>query len=188
MAEIADGAGYTVGALYSNFSGKRELFEAVLERERRRQFGRARSALDEIKGTTELAHELLQLDESGRRGWLLWLETVMEAQRTGTRPPVLDEDERESSDELARLLTSFTPGASDYRTLATALTALWRGWLLGSVATGDANAANLGKAIGWLVAGASARMAPPPGGAESDLEVLNASSTSGDSDSVPQSG
>ena len=41
VAEIAAEAGYTIGAIYSNFSGKRALFDAVFDRQVDQQFALA---------------------------------------------------------------------------------------------------------------------------------------------------
>ena len=49
VAEIAAEAGYTIGAIYSNFSGKRGLFEAVFDRQVDEQFSLA-SVLEQPGG------------------------------------------------------------------------------------------------------------------------------------------
>jgi AcrR family transcriptional regulator len=154
VAEIAASAGYTVGALYSNFSGKRALFEAVLERERRLQFQRAGAVLGEGGDLTQVSRRLLELDQRERRGWLLWIESVMEALRSGERPPPVYDAERESRQQLRNMLASLVPDVSHHETLANALLALWRGWLLSAAAVGHDDAESLARAMRWLVTGA----------------------------------
>src|SRR4051794_31756996 len=46
---IAEKAGYTTGAVYSNFGGKADLFLAVLEQASADQLAAVRTALDEAK-------------------------------------------------------------------------------------------------------------------------------------------
>jgi AcrR family transcriptional regulator len=50
---IAEGAGYSRGALYSNFNGKEELFLAVVHEEQERQFNIFRSILKEDSSSRE---------------------------------------------------------------------------------------------------------------------------------------
>jgi AcrR family transcriptional regulator len=155
VAEIAAEAGYTVGAVYSNFSGKRALLEAVFER-LTGQYLAMGAALDrpgdDLAG---LARALLELDEDGRRGWLLWLEFIIEAQRDpSTALPVRDLEVRART-SIADILRQRLPGLGDDLTLATALQALWRGWLLGTTANGQADSDGLARSIEWLIVGAT---------------------------------
>jgi AcrR family transcriptional regulator len=65
--EVADEAGYTTGALYSNFAGKEDLFLSVLERFAAQQ-------LEEVAGA---AAEGTTVDARARRGaqsWMAFLE------------------------------------------------------------------------------------------------------------------
>ena len=155
VAEIAAEAGYTVGAVYSNFSGKRALFEAVFDRQVDQQFAMA-SALDQPGGDLgKLARALLDLDEDGRRSWLLWLEFIIEAQRDpGNAFPLLDIEGRARA-FTAEILRQWLPDISEDLTLATALQALWRGWLLGAAAYGQADSEGFARSIEWLVVGAT---------------------------------
>jgi AcrR family transcriptional regulator len=156
VAEIAAEAGYTVGAVYSNFSGKRALFDAVFDRQVDQQFAIA-SALDQPGGNlADLARALLDQDENGRRWWLLWLEFVIEAQRDPATAFPLGGVETRSRASIADTLREWLPDFSENLVLATALQALWRGWMLGAAAHGQADSDDFARSIEWLVMGATA--------------------------------
>jgi AcrR family transcriptional regulator len=155
VAEIAAEAGYTVGAVYSNFSGKRALFEAVFDRQIDRQFAMA-SVLNQPGGDLgDLARALLNQDENGRRWWLLWLEFIIEAQRDPDNAFPLREIETRARASIADILRQWLPALTEDATLATALQALWRGWLLGAAAHGQADSEGFARSIEWLVVGAT---------------------------------
>ena len=163
VAEIAAEAGYTVGAVYSNFSGKRALFEAVFDRQIDHQFALA-SDLDQPGDLGELARALLHQDENGRRWWLLWLEFIIEAQRDPAHAFPLRDVEARARSSIADILRDWIPALGDDLTLATALQALWRGWMLGAAAHGQADSEGFARSIEWLVVGATAseRSGPRP--------------------------
>ena len=155
VAEIAAEAGYTIGAIYSNFSGKRALFEAVFDRQVDQQFALA-SVLEQPGGDlVGLARALLDQDENGRRWWLLWLELIVESQpRPDYRvPPKGRRSPARAS--IAETLRQWLPDLSEDLVLATALQALWRGWLLGATAHGQADIEGFARSIEWLVVGAT---------------------------------
>jgi AcrR family transcriptional regulator len=62
--EVADEAGYSTGALYSNFEGKEDLFLALLQREIERQ----------AEGVAAAVAERGSLDERARGGAEYWVE------------------------------------------------------------------------------------------------------------------
>jgi AcrR family transcriptional regulator len=155
VAEIAAEAGYTVGAVYSNFSGKRALFEAVFDSQIERQFELA-SALEQPGDLAELARALLNQDENGRRWWLLWLEFIIEAQRDPAHAFPLRDVEARARRSIADILGEWLPALGHNLTLAAALQALWRGWLLGAAADGRADSEGFARSIEWLVVGATA--------------------------------
>lgn len=64
VEEVAADAGYSTGALYSNFEGKEDLFLALLQREIERQ----------AKGVSEAVAERRTLDERARGGAEYWIE------------------------------------------------------------------------------------------------------------------
>jgi AcrR family transcriptional regulator len=155
VAEIAAEAGYTVGAIYSNFSGKRALFEAVFDRQIDRQFAIA-SVLDQPDGDLgEVARALLDQDENGRRWWLLWLEFIIETQRDPANAFPLQDIEARARASIADTLREWIPDLSDDLILATALQSLWRGWLLGGAADRVADSEGFARSIEWLVVGAT---------------------------------
>jgi AcrR family transcriptional regulator len=155
VAEIAAEAGYTIGAIYSNFSGKRALFEAVFDRQVDQQFALA-SVLEQPGGDlAELARALLDQDENGRRWWLLWLELIIEAQRDPTTEFPLKDVETRARASIAETLRQWLPDLSEDLVLATALQALWRGWFLGAAADRQADVEGFARSIEWLVVGAT---------------------------------
>ena len=70
---------------------------------------------------------------------------------------------------IAETLRQWLPDLSEDLVLATALQALWRGWLLGATAHGHADVEGFARSIEWLVVGATAsersrtRPSPLPG-------------------------
>jgi AcrR family transcriptional regulator len=155
VAEIAAEAGYTIGAIYSNFSGKRALFEAVFDHQVDQQFALA-SVLEQPGGDLAgLARALLDQDENGRRWWLLWLELIVETQRDPTTEFPLKDVEARARASIAETLRQWLPDLSEDLVLATALQALCRGWLLGAAAHRQADVEGLTRSIEWLVVGAT---------------------------------
>ena len=155
VAEIAAEAGYTIGAIYSNFSGKRALFEAVFDRQVDQQFALA-SVLDLPDGDlADLARALLDQDENGRRWWLLWLDLIIETQRDRATEFPLKDVEARARASIAETLRQWLPDLSEDVVLASALQALCRGWLLGAAARGQADREGFARSIEWLVLGAT---------------------------------
>ncbi len=154
VAEIAAEAGYTIGAIYSNFSGKRALFEAVFDRQVDEQFSLA-SVLEQPGGDlADVARALLDQDENGRRWWLLWLELIIETQRDPATEFPLKDIEAQARASIAETLRHWLPDLGEDLTLATALQALCRGWLLGAAAHHPADVEGFARSIEWLVVGA----------------------------------
>jgi AcrR family transcriptional regulator len=95
MAEVAEEAGYTKGAVYSNFSSKDELFLAALEtrlRERVTFYGQLAGSARARRGQ-DLAALLPRLDEPGEETWCVlqvefWLY-AMRHRRVSRRMAVL---------------------------------------------------------------------------------------------------
>jgi AcrR family transcriptional regulator len=156
VAEIAAEAGYTVGAVYSNFSGKRALFEAVFAQKTDEEFALATSLVNSVDDLDGIARRLLDQDANQRRWWLLWLEVVIEAQRDPSRTFPLSGLESQSRTSIADMLKGQLPSIDEDLTLATALQAIWRGWLLGEAAGQQGDAEGLARAMEWLIAGAAA--------------------------------
>ena len=156
VAEIAAEAGYTVGAVYSNFPGKRALFEAVFAQKADEQFALATSLGNSENDLEGIAQRLLDQNANQRRWWLLWLEAVIEAQRDPSKAFSLSDLEARSRSSIAEMLEEQLPGVDEDLTLATALQAIWRGWLLGEGADQHTDAKGLARAMEWLIAGAAA--------------------------------
>ena len=80
LEEVADQAGYSTGAIYSNFAGKEELFLAVLERQFAAHVRDLRAAVEpEVLPEDRVEAAALQwLDEQqrGPRAFLLFIETL----------------------------------------------------------------------------------------------------------------
>jgi AcrR family transcriptional regulator len=156
VAEIAEEAGYTVGAVYSNFDGKRALFEAVFDRQADQQLAMASSLERPADDVVGLARALLDLDENGQRWWLLWLEFIIEAQRDPTTAFPLGDLEIRTRAAIADILRELLPGLNEDLTLATALQALWRGWMLcGAAAQRQPDSEGFARSIDWLITGAT---------------------------------
>jgi AcrR family transcriptional regulator len=64
---VAEEAGYSTGAVYSNFSGKEELFLAVLDEHIERRLSAVRDAIASADGPRERAR-------AGARNWIEFLE------------------------------------------------------------------------------------------------------------------
>jgi AcrR family transcriptional regulator len=156
VAEIAAEVGYTVGAIYSNFPGKRALFEAVFAQKADEQFALATSLVGSANDLEEIARRLLDQNANQQRWWLLWLEAVIEAQRDPSNALPLGDLEAYSRSSIAGILRGQLPGIDEDLTLATALQAIWRGWLLGAAADEHGDAEGLARAMEWLIAGAAA--------------------------------
>lgn len=156
VAEIAAEVGYTVGAVYSNFSGKRALYEAVFAQKTDEEFALATSLVNSANDLEGIARRLLDQDANQRRWWLLWLEAVIEAQRDPLRALPLSDLEAHSRSSIADILRGQLPGIDEDLALATALQALWRGWLLGAAADQHGDAEGLARAMEWLITGAAA--------------------------------
>jgi AcrR family transcriptional regulator len=156
VAEIAAEAGYTVGAVYSNFSGKRALYEAVFAQKTDEEFALATSLVNAANDLEGIARRLLDQDANQRRWWLLWLEAVIEAQRDPFRALPLSDLEAHSRSSIADILREQLPGIDEDLALATALQAIWRGWLLGAAADRHSDAEGLAQAMEWLITGAVA--------------------------------
>lgn len=85
LEDVADHAGYSTGAIYSNFAGKEELFLAALERQFAAHVRDLRAAVEPAMDPEErmaaAASEWLEEQRRGPRAFLLFLETLAYAVR-----------------------------------------------------------------------------------------------------------
>ncbi len=156
---IAAQAGFTVGALYANFGTKQELFLAVFERHCAEEL----AALRELTATTDSVAQLLaavtarfaDLDEAHREWWQLWAELWLFAQRNPHAAQRLATVQDETRQVIAEALRRGSDPVSD--DAVAVVHALWTGFMMYRLINPDAVAADaFGRAVGWLLAGASA--------------------------------
>jgi len=156
---IAAQAGFTVGALYANFGTKQELFLAVFERHCAEEL----AALRELTATTDSVAQLLaavtarfaDLDEAHREWWQLWAELWLFAQRNPHAAQRLVTVQDETRQVIAEALRRGSDPVSD--DAVAVVHALWTGFMMYRLINPDAVAADaFGRAVGWLLAGASA--------------------------------
>lgn len=156
---IAEEAGYTIGALYSSFGSKRELFDAVFARYSERHLQVVKD-LGDHPDPRRIAKLLLNQDDAQRRSWLLWLDYIVSLQRRAARDPQLAKIERQLREGIVSTFPSGIDEA-DALTLATSLQALWRGWMLARASDPrSASSDRFATAIAWLIAGALAASGP----------------------------
>jgi AcrR family transcriptional regulator len=132
VAEIADAAGYTTGALYSNFAGKEQLFLALLDRRQADQ--REQLAVDGPRGSAHpgigaIADVAAPVDPEAWTWGLLALEFYLYAMREPRLRPELASRYRAMRAELGAALQAQagSPAGWSPSDLATAAMALSTG-------------------------------------------------------------
>lgn len=105
VAEIAEAAGYTTGALYSNFSAKEELFLALLDR-RQADLGEALTASksNALGARSSIARVAAPIDPEAWKWGLLTLEFYLYAMREPRLRPQLAGRYRAMRAELGNTL------------------------------------------------------------------------------------
>jgi AcrR family transcriptional regulator len=129
---IAEEAGYTVGALYSNFTTKDELFWAAFEQHCAGEL----AALEELVATTGSWQQLLSavtdrftdLDEQHRQWWCLWAELWLYGQRHPETAHRLAAVQQDSRAVIARAMARDGQPADPERVAL--VHALWTGFML----------------------------------------------------------
>ncbi len=153
---IAAQAGFTVGALYSNFATKQELFLAVFEQHCAGEL----AALRALAGQAATAEELLaavtarfaDLDDQQRQWWQLSAELWLYAQRHPEAATRLAAIQAEARQVIAQALGHGGHPLSDE--LAAVIHALWGGFMHYRLTNpGAVSAEAFGRALGWLLAG-----------------------------------
>jgi AcrR family transcriptional regulator len=170
--DIAAEAGFTVGALYSNFHGKQELFMAAFERHCEQDLAQVQQLLASEAPFEQQLDAVTQrfgdLDDTHRQWWLLSMELWLYAQRdptTRARLAALRRRVRQTiADALERQATrSDQPLPVPAADLATAMLGLWQGLMLQRLADPDSMPPEtIGTALGWLRSGAAHRTGQRP--------------------------
>jgi AcrR family transcriptional regulator len=153
---IATQAGYTVGALYSNFATKQELFLAVFERHCAGELAALRAVTETATSPQELlaavTARFATLDEQQRQWWQLSAELWLYAQRHPEAVARLAALQAETRQVIARALGRGGHPLSDE--LAAVIHALWAGFMHYRLTSPGAVSADVfGRAVGWLLAG-----------------------------------
>lgn len=163
---IAEEAGFTVGALYSNFSSKQELFMAAFERHCDQELAEIQAIMDRA-GTTEELMEAIgrrsqDLTPEHRQWWLLSTELWLHAQRDPSAQARMAAVDRKVRLVVAHTLqreatTSGRSLAQPATEIATAVFALWQG-LMQQRLTDPAgvSADTFARAAIWMLQGAAA--------------------------------
>jgi AcrR family transcriptional regulator len=146
LEDVAAAAGFTKGAVYSNFSTKADLFLALLVRETaRRNVALARAIASEpVEHLPDMAAGWLARQASERRDWdVLTVEFWLAAARDPEIADRLREGRREIMEELgrlvdARLAASGTPADLSGRDIVTLVDALGTGLLMSSLVEPEA--------------------------------------------------
>ena len=153
---IAAQAGFTVGALYSNFATKQELFLAVFEQHCAGELAALRALADTAGSAEELlaavTARFADLDDQQRQWWQLSAELWLYAQRHPEAAARLAAIQAETRQVIAQALgRSGHPLSGE---LAAVIHALWTGFMHYRLTSPDAVSADaFGRAVGWLLAG-----------------------------------
>jgi AcrR family transcriptional regulator len=129
VAEIADAAGYTTGALYSNFSGKEALFLALLDRRQADQGEALAASRRDVDPGPAVASVAAPIDPEAWTWGLLSLEFYLYAMREPRLRPELASRYRAMRAELGKALMPANDGLPSWTRsdLATAVMALSTG-------------------------------------------------------------
>jgi AcrR family transcriptional regulator len=129
---IAEQAGFTVGALYSNFATKQELFLAVLERhcelELRDLCALADAANDQQELLGAVTERFATLTDEQREWELLWVELWLYGQRHPEAAERMATVQRQTREVIAQALGC--QGEPLDEELAGLVHALWGGFLM----------------------------------------------------------
>lgn len=164
VEEIAESAGYSIGALYSNFDSKEQLFLELMSARRVSRFASLMEDLSNAKdgvrhySLEELPHLLLDVTENDADFSALQIEFLRFADRNPELKQHLVEQIRERTAALERLVTMVLdqegvdgPSAHDVTVAVMALTQglMRRRRIEGSVVSDELFV----RALGWLLEG-----------------------------------
>ena len=162
--DIAEEAGFTVGALYSNFSGKQELFLAAFERHCDQELAQVQALLAADLSLEQLlqavSRQFGDLGDEHRQWWLLSTELWLYAQRDPTARARLAALNRKVHETIADALgrqaaRTGQPLPVPATDLAAAMLALWQGLMRQRLIDPDATPREaIGTALAWLLNGA----------------------------------
>ena len=165
VEQVASEAGFSTGALYSNFDGKEDLFLALMERE-------IDAHAREISAAVETRHSVAERATGGAKQWMTMIERepellllFMEFWAYGVRDPAVRPKVAERFAQVRRTLTALIEdGVRDFNLelvipaeqLAIAIDALADGIARQKLADPDAIPDELmGRILGLLLAGAT---------------------------------
>ena len=139
IEEIAEEAGFSHGAVYSNFAGKEALFLAVYEERILRRQGQIVAAFDQgatpLEGARSVADGWMDQVRRDPDYFLLFLEFVLHAARDDEIAQAFAEQTRTTRDTIARLVGDDEP---DAERIALAVRALGLGLAIEHVLDPDA--------------------------------------------------
>jgi AcrR family transcriptional regulator len=129
---IAAQAGFTVGAVYSNFATKQDLFLAAFERHCQGELASLAALVEEHRSFRELLQAVTDrfadLDQAHREWWTLWGELWLYAQRRPDGAARLAQVQAQTRKVIADALAREIPRPTDQ--LAAVIHALWTGFML----------------------------------------------------------
>ncbi len=129
---IAAQAGFTVGAVYSNFATKEQLFLAAFERHCAGEQAtlaalvQAHPTLDQL--LTAVVERFADVDDQHRQWWTLWAELWLYAQRHADDAARFAQVQAQTRAVLAQALSREITGPTSE--LAAVVHALWTGFML----------------------------------------------------------
>jgi AcrR family transcriptional regulator len=163
--DVAGEAGFTVGALYSNFAGKQELFMAAFERHCEADLAQVQALLAADlpfeRQLDAITHRFGDLDEEHRQWWLLSMELWLYAQRDPAVRERLAALRRKVHQTVADALErqaarSGRPLEVPAGELAAAMLGLWQGLMLQRLTDPESTPpGSVGTALAWLQRGAT---------------------------------
>jgi AcrR family transcriptional regulator len=132
VSAIAEEAGYTVGALYSNFASKDELFWAAFEQHCAGELaaleGLVAGAGSRPHVLTAVTQRFTDLEDEHRQWWWLWAELWLYAQRHPDAADRLAAVQQDTRDVMARAMTRDRQPSDPERVAL--VQALWTGFML----------------------------------------------------------
>lgn len=161
LDDVAEAAGFTKGAVYSNFTRKSDLFRALLERESRRMAEALRQAVETapLELLPDVAGELLKDPENDQQMETLRVEFWLAAARDPSlRGPLLAGRDQIGDAFEAKLATSGSDPGLDGDELAVLFDALVTGLMMDKALDPEGDQpVLLAKALHKLLAGEPAR-------------------------------